>query len=159
MTTTSEPLATVEQLAARLGETLTPETPDYVRAEAAIEDVSERARSIAGQPTWSAGTAPAAVRAVVIAAARRIYTNPDRYLSNMAGTFQATVASDQFTGDIFMLGELAELAKFRPTPGVYTQRFGRDLDDDGPGHGYAVHTADGTPMPLAKPILLAHWDE
>lgn len=127
----AEPLATVEQLAARLGRTLAEDSPDYARAEAALEDVSARARSVAEQPWTDLTKVPDAVRTVVLAAARRIFVNPDRYLSNMAGTFQATMAQNEFTGDIFMQGELAELRKHQPQPGVWvlgTYRFARETD-------------------------------
>ena len=127
------PLASVSQLAARLGQTLTEGTADYLRAEAALEDVSARARSVAGQAWTDISTVPPTVVTVVLMAARRIYVNPDRYLSNMAGSFQATLAQSEFTGDIFMQGEIAELRKYRRSPGLWvmsTTREGCDRPTD-----------------------------
>lgn len=114
-------LATVDQLAARLGVQLVSDTLEYNRAEAALEDVSIRARGVAAQSTWTVNTVPDEVRTVVLAAARRIYVNPDRYLSNMAGSFQATMAQNEFTGDIFMSGEMAVLRKYQSSPGLWVQ--------------------------------------
>ncbi|GAA2068462.1 hypothetical protein [Williamsia deligens] len=113
------PLATIDALAARLGRTFDPETPDYVRAESALVDVSARARSVAEQAWTDPTKVPDAVVTVVLAAARRIFTNPDRYLSNMAGTFQATLVNGDFNGDIFLPGELDELRKHQPAPGIW----------------------------------------
>lgn len=121
-------LATVDQLAARLGATLTEGTPDYIRATSAIEDVSERAMSIAEQPTWDADTVPKSAVGVILAAARRVYVNPDRYQYNMAGQFTAQGAADQFIGGYFMAEELSELKKFIPKPGLWVLSTYRDRD-------------------------------
>lgn len=134
-------LASVDQLAARLGVTLTEGTADYARAVAALEDVSVRARSVAEQAWPDPETVPDAVVTVVLFAARRVYVNPDRYLSNMAGSFQATLAQNEFTGDIFMQAELAELRKFRPKQGLWVLSTTRT--DCDPGAVLAQYYTDG----------------
>lgn len=147
------PLATVEMLAARLGRSLEDNTPDRARAEAALEDVSARARSVADQSWTDPEKVPDAVVTVVLAAARRIFTNPDRYLSNMAGTFQATLVNGDFNGDIFMQGELLELRKHQPKPGIWVlgtyteprEDISRRYFNDGLGGDPICYRADGDP--------------
>lgn len=145
-------LATVDQLAARLGVQLVSDTLEYNRAEAALEDVSIRAKGLAGQ-SWTSITVPDEVRTVVLAAARRIYVNPDRYLSNMAGSFQATLAQNEFTGDIFMQGEIAVIRKYQSTPGLWVQSTTRVGDEPFDPTRYWSDDYDN------EPILLLEGDQ
>ncbi|BCJ41670.1 hypothetical protein GCM10010168_53320 [Actinoplanes ianthinogenes] len=84
------PLATVEALTVRLGgEALA--GADLARARAALDDVSALVRLEAGVD-WVAAdaatiTAPAAVVAVVLAAALRGYRNPDGFQSESVGSY------------------------------------------------------------------------
>lgn len=109
-------IAPVERLSARLGVALTPGSADYVRASEALWSASTRARSIAQQSDWTADTVPDSVVDIVLSAAMRIYRNPDRFITNQAGSFAAGISPSDFaTGDIFLTGERTELAKHKPT--------------------------------------------
>ena len=81
-------LATVDRLAVRLGAPIDP-GPDQARAEDALWSAGAQARAIAEHPEWTAESVPEAVADVVIEAAKRIFKNPDRYVANQAGSFQA----------------------------------------------------------------------
>lgn len=119
MTTLATPLATVDALATRLGVTLDQNENDYARAEAAIWDASVRAVEIT-ERDWSGDneTVPDGVVRIVLACAQRLYRNPDRFLVNQAGSFQAQLATSDFsTGDIFLSAEIAALGKYKPSPG------------------------------------------
>ncbi|GAB32728.1 hypothetical protein [Gordonia otitidis] len=109
----SEALATVDRLSARLGVALAANTADYARAEEALWSSSVQARSLAGRPDWTVENIPNGAVDVVLSAALRIYRNPDWYIANQAGTYQATLASSDFsTGNIFLSGEIQELKKY-----------------------------------------------
>ncbi|GAA2843861.1 hypothetical protein Acy02nite_68400 [Actinoplanes cyaneus] len=83
------PLATVAELQTRVGGTIT--GPDLNRAVAALEDVSSLVRLEAGTD-WVAAdgvtiTAPRAIVTVVLAAAGRVYRNPDGYQGETVGAY------------------------------------------------------------------------
>lgn len=92
------PLATVEALQVRLGgEVLTGAA--LARAQAALGDVSALVRLEAGRD-WVAAdgttiTAPEAVVAVVLAAARRGYRNPDGYQGENVGPYSYQYAQGE----------------------------------------------------------------
>lgn len=68
-------LATVDQVAARLGEAI--EEPDDIElAEACLEEASNLVRFYAQQPLWTASTAPAVAVTITVAAAARAVLNP-----------------------------------------------------------------------------------
>lgn len=151
-------LATVERLSARLGMTLTPGSPDYARAEEALWSASARARSIADRVgDWAdSATVPDAVVDVVLSAALRIYRNPDRFLINQAGSFQATLASSDFaTGNIFLQGEIDELEKHRPNAGLFVIQVYRDeLDRRADARVYVSDGNGGDPFLAYRPEQL-----
>ena len=71
-------LATVDQVAARLGEPI--EEPDDIElAEACLEEASNLVRFYAQQPLWTAGTAPAVAVTITVAAAARAVLNPSGF--------------------------------------------------------------------------------
>lgn len=83
-------LATIPDLARRtLGDPagIAEGTPDYVRAEVALEDASSAAREASGDlEAWSdASLAPHPVVRVVLAAARRWWENPEAYTGESLG--------------------------------------------------------------------------
>lgn len=111
-------LADVADLQIRLGRTLF--GADLDRAKAAISDVSAMARSIARQDQgWPNGIAdaPPDVTAVVLSAARRLFANPDGFLSQAAGPFSATRAAATVPEGVFSDSELKILKRYRPRPG------------------------------------------
>ncbi|MFF0710039.1 hypothetical protein RND64_08815 [Gordonia sp. w5E2] len=148
MTTTTPTLATVERLSARLGVSLNPGTTDYARAEEALWSASARARSIAERESpddaWSDVTkVPDAVVDVVLSAALRIYRNPDRYLMNQAGTYQAALSSSDFaTGSIFLSGEIVELKKHARLNVAIVNTY-RDDDKRNPRFDLNAYVSDG----------------
>lgn len=71
-------LATVEQVAARLGEPI--EEPDDIElAEACLDEASNLVRFYAQQPLWTASTAPAVAVTITVAAAARAVLNPSGF--------------------------------------------------------------------------------
>src|SRR5690606_25606076 len=82
-----QPLVAVEDLMARLGVQLSPASPDYTRAEAALADASALVRSVAEQD-WAdedgeldfgdlGSREVAALQSVTLSVAYRAYRNPD----------------------------------------------------------------------------------
>ena len=129
-------IAPVERLSARLGVTLTANTPDYVRAEEALWSASARAREIADRTAkdddWAdPSKVPDSVVDIVLSAALRIFKNPDRFISNQAGSYMAQLAQSDFTtGSIFLAGEVSTLEKYRPNLGVQVVDSYRDDPSD-----------------------------
>ncbi len=68
-------LATVDQVAARIGEAIE-EPEDIELAEACLEEASNLVRFYAQQPLWTAATAPAVAVTIAVAAAARAVLNP-----------------------------------------------------------------------------------
>lgn len=129
-------LATVPELLARMGvsqESLSAE--DTVRAEAALADVSSLVREEARQEWATPEVTPEAVRAVVLAAARRVYSNPEGFTSETAGPF--TVRRDT-VGAYLTEQETAIVRRYRPagsqTGGLWTQPTTRGEVYDGVGY-------------------------
>ena len=82
-------LATVEQLAARVGESI--DTPEEVAlAEAMLQYASDQAL-LYGNPGWIAATLPGVVRSVVIEAASRGYQHPAGFETERADSVNFTV--------------------------------------------------------------------
>jgi hypothetical protein len=84
------PLASVADVQARLGRTLSPE--EVVRAEAVLDDISGLVRDIAGRDFLSEdGTelvgVPHTIRAVVCKAAERAMRNPEGYSGESTGDY------------------------------------------------------------------------
>lgn len=75
---------------------------DLARAQAALDDVSAEVLDIA-ETVWTADTVPASVVRVVLAAAKRIYLNPQDLSSEQAGDYswRANVRG----GDLLTPGE------------------------------------------------------
>lgn len=118
------PLATVADLEARLGRSVT--DPDEVaRADAALADASTLARLEGRQDWWTAEgglTVPAAVVTVVLTAAKREVTNPDQVISDTVGPFTRRRADGTTTGVYLTEGEKAIVRRYRATsPGLWTQ--------------------------------------
>lgn len=147
-------LASVERLAIRLGVTLT--GAERARAEDCLKSASVRARSIAERkwanpddPSDPDGPVPDTVEDVVLAAAYRLYRNPDRFVVNQAGSFQATIPTSDFTdGDIFLRKEVAELEKVRPGGNkLFTMTLTREDEVVAP-NVWAYPASGGAPMPV-----------
>lgn len=123
---TAAPLASVDQLAARLGVTLSEGSRDRARAELALWEVSVRARDLANQTWANPVSAPDAVVAVVLAAAYRAFKNPDRFLKNAGNGFSGELSPDDFkSSDVFLDAERATLRRCRPKSSISTMSFTR----------------------------------
>lgn len=133
-------IADVEALQARLGRSLS--GADLARAEALLSDVSALARGVAGQEWPDAPTGvPADVIAVVLAAARRSFDNPEGWIVQTMGPLSATRASSM-VGDVFTKAEMAILRKARPRTGLWalvTTRGDRDAET-----GFAADSRPGS---------------
>jgi hypothetical protein len=71
-------LATVGQVAARIGEPITT-AEDVQLAAAVLNEASEQIRHYAQQPYWTAETAPAVAVTICVAAAARGFLNPSGF--------------------------------------------------------------------------------
>lgn len=71
-------LATVAQIAARIGEPIT-EPDDVQLAMACLNEASEQIRHYAQQPYWTAETAPPVAVTIAVAAAARGVLNPSGF--------------------------------------------------------------------------------
>ncbi|WP_030981221.1 hypothetical protein [Streptomyces sp. NRRL S-1813] len=91
----TEPLASVEELTARLGYPL--EGEERVMAEAALADVSATVRAY-GLPWPTRAMAPAVVIAVVLAVAERRVRNPEGYRAESQGGYQYQLPATAPTG-------------------------------------------------------------
>jgi len=71
-------LATVGQVAARIGEPIT-SSEDVQLAASVLNEASEQIRFYAQQPYWTAETAPPVAVAITVAAAARGFLNPSGF--------------------------------------------------------------------------------
>lgn len=116
-------LASVEDLAVRLGMVLEEDTADYDRALANLEDISDRARAEAEHTDWELPEdCPNIVRVIVLATALRVFRNPLRYQVNQAGMFMSTLPQADFAAGMFLPDELTKLHQLKPTNGVWAFR-------------------------------------
>ncbi|MCH5644154.1 hypothetical protein [Gordonia sp. ABSL49_1] len=150
-------LASTDRLGARLGITFEPDSADYARAKDALWSVSVRARSITGRDYPDPEHVPDPVVDVVLSAAMRLYRNPDRFLTNQAGSFQATLSAADFAaGDIFLSAEVAVLEKHKAQPrNLWTAQMTRE---DGPGvtepERPTSYVSDPTNLGLGDPFYV-----
>lgn len=92
-------LATVEQVAGRVGEPIT--SPEEVAlAEAMIEYASEQALFY-GDPRWQEATLPGVVRTIIIEAAATGYMHPSGLSTERADSVNFTVHDDWLKGAEF----------------------------------------------------------
>lgn len=87
---------------------------DIGLANWALDVVSEHARLVASRPTWTRETVPPGVATVVSLAARRLYTNPDRFTNESSADYSYRLDSSVTSADIFTPSEIGALLKFAP---------------------------------------------
>lgn len=138
------PLADVQQLADRLGRELS--GTDAKRAEAVLADVSAYARAVAKRDWLNSSEVPGDVVVVVLAAARRLFTNPDGFVQQSVGPFANTRATAVVTADVFLASELAVLKQSLPRKPLWTLSTTRG--DAGYETGFAEVEDHIDPFPL-----------
>lgn len=116
-------IATPGELGVRLGQTLTGTDED--RAQAILDDVSAVARKLSGDSArWTTEDAPDDVKAVVLASAQRIYTNPNGFASEQDGDYSYRIDSDSLPlgGGMFTEAEGDILASYNATSELWSQQ-------------------------------------
>lgn len=118
------PLADTGALEIRLGVTFS--TPETLRAEAILDDVSGIARKHAGKTWVTDGVldddVPADVVAVVLKAARRLFVNPDEFASEQDGDYSYRLPADVISSGTFTEAEIDLLRSYRGTSGLWSQK-------------------------------------
>lgn len=116
-------IGTPAELGVRLGRTLT--GADETRAQAVLDDVSSVARKLSGDSDrWTTEDAPADVLATVLAAARRLFLNPDGYASEQDGDYSYRIDSDSLpvAGGMFTEAETQLLASYADTSELWSMK-------------------------------------
>lgn len=103
-------LVTPESLRRSLGDAV---TFDGALADWALEVVSNTARLIANRASWTAENVPPAVQSVIGLAARRLYTNPDRFTREADGDYSYGLDSSVTNADVFTETEKGVLLGYR----------------------------------------------
>jgi hypothetical protein len=130
---TVPPLADVSDLEVRVGVTF--EAADTARGEAIIDDVSALARRTA-RTSWldennELDDVPADVTAVVLAASRRLFVNPNGFASEQDGDYSYRLPAEIIEAGVFTLAETDVLESYRSTSGLWALQIsgGDDLDE------------------------------
>lgn len=103
-------LVTPESLRRSLGDAV---TFDDALADWALEVVSNTARLVANRSSWTADNVPPAVQSIVSLAARRLYTNPDRFTREADGDYSYGLDSSVTNADVFTETERGVLVGYR----------------------------------------------
>ena len=117
------------------------------QAELVLQVVSAWARTVGGKNWDTQNPAPDDVVGVVLSAARRELTNPDRVITESMGPLSVTWAKppEQF----FTAGELAILRK-KSASGLYTVSTHREEKGWGTGYLYMRGDVSVEPMPVTN---------
>lgn len=120
------PLASVDDLIARLGSEITVEA-DVTRAEAAIEDVSAFIREEA-HATWvspddpNVSAAPAIIRTIALRVAERSYRNPEGFSSESAADYSYQRNGSTGEGGLYFTErELKQIRRAAGRSGLWAQ--------------------------------------
>lgn len=103
-------LVTPESLRRSLGDAV---VFDDALADWALEVVSNTARLVANRSSWTAANVPPAVQSIVSLAARRLYTNPDRFTREADGDYSYGLDSSVTNADVFTETERGVLVGYR----------------------------------------------
>lgn len=103
-------LVSPESLRRSLGDAV---TFDDALADWALEVVSNTAKLVANRPTWTPESVPPAVQSVISLAARRLYTNPDRFTRESDGDYSYGLDSSVTNADVFTETERGVLVGYR----------------------------------------------
>ncbi len=150
------PLATVEQLSAYMRRTFTPSSPEEAQAELVLRVVSAWARAEGGK-NWNDTDylPPDDVVGVVLSAARREITNPDRLITESMGPLSVTRAKPP--EGFFTAGELGILHR-KSTGGLYTISTRREEKGWGVGYLHMRDDLSDEPVPYLN-YGEPGWDE
>ena len=88
-------------------------TFDDALADWALEVVSNTAKLIANRATWTIENVPPAVQSVISLAARRLYTNPDRFTRESDGDYSYGLDASVTNADVFTDTERGVLVGYR----------------------------------------------
>lgn len=111
----------------------------------AIEVVSNTARLVANRMDWTAGTIPAVVKSTVSLAARRLYTNPDRFTRENSGDYGYSLDPSVTNADVFTPTELATLRRYAPRNNTGGLRVLSTTRGDGNAPDGTHYVPDGNP--------------
>lgn len=146
------PIADATALGVRLGRTLT--GTDLARAEAILGDVSAMARKLSGDSgRWvdtdaepDVADAPDDVIAVVLAAARRLFLNPDGFASEQDGDYSYRIDSDSLPtgGGMFTTAESDVLSSYADTSELWSLKTTGSLDTTKPSGNLLADVWDAT---------------
>lgn len=103
-------LVTPESLRRSLGDAV---TFDDALADWAITVVSNTARFVANRLKWTQENVPPAVESVIGLAARRLYTNPDRFTRESDGDYSYGLDPSVTNADVFTPTEQGVLVGYR----------------------------------------------
>lgn len=146
------PLAEVSDLFLMLGKT-TPaeESVPYLRAVLLINLASDWAREFAHKAWADPGQAPVTVRGLVLAGAKREYTNPRRVTYEVKGPESASYDKAAYPPGFFTDAEIRYLDKYHGGTGqLWTQ--GTYNDDPVPSDGYLQIDGEGGWLPMYSPF-------
>lgn len=116
-------LADIEQMEARLGVSLDPESADGARAQAALDDASALIRAEAGKDWLDeagalAADLPVIVQQIALAVALRAYRNPDGATQTSIGDVSISFSGRGGVGSVYLTAD--ERRAIRKAAGVAT---------------------------------------
>lgn len=124
-------IGTPVQLGVRLVPPQTLTGDNATRAQAVLDDVSAVARKLSGDRTrWTEDAAPADVLAICLAAARRLYTNPDGFASEQDGDYSYRIDSDSLAagGGMFTEAEVDLLGSYADTSELWSLKVSGSME-------------------------------
>ncbi|WP_406087411.1 hypothetical protein [Kitasatospora purpeofusca] len=127
---------TVDALFARLGRPApVPDTPDWARASAAIEDAFWVIRA-QGHPAWSPERHPRVIRTLALAVADRRFRNPEGYVQEQAGEVSYRMPDGSPMGLSLTRGEVALIERVAGRGGLRSVQARREVVSRGLRTGY-----------------------
>ncbi|WP_194117753.1 hypothetical protein [Streptomyces hoynatensis] len=141
-----EPLATIPELEARLGYTLT--GAELAQAQAALADASALVRYY-GAAWADPATAPDLARTITLAAAERRVRNPEGYRAELDGNYQYQLPASAPTGVALSDAEIEQLRDLAGRAGLVSVEVQRPVRVD--DTWYAPVAGGGDPIPWGAP--------
>lgn len=142
----SPPLATIDDLEARLGRSLA--SDEVPLATAALADASALVRTY-GLPWADPATAPDVAVSITLAAAERRVRNPEGYRMEMEGSYQYQLPASAPTGVALTKAEIDLLAQLSGRGGLVSVEVQRPVQVD--DTWYAPVAGDSERIPWGAP--------